>query len=646
MSIVMETSLKQLSFIVLLSCLNSAAGLECMTCDDFSCSSQSPKTCHSSETLCITESFNNSGSIIIMKGCTSENMKCSNGGVFYSYNYGSYYRHFKSMCCDSDNCNAGELPIPAPPAGSLQCYGCDPHKYDCTANVSCTAQEVCGGMVMSGTQPKYGCFSENLCHSELSSLVFSDDSHVCCNSSHCNVPELGLQCNTCSDESCSTEHTVTCFKNSPCYTYTRTYIDSDQSNRTMVDKGCITDNLCSVSKPELFTFNSLSSSMTMSCCGSDHCNADVQPAPPAGALQCYSCRSYTEDCSSMRCDAGQSCAHIPSPYYMNNRDHFGCVSDNLCNTHMLQISEISRGQLVSCCNTTNCNNPAAGLSCITCTDPNDPTCATTISYPCQNGETKCVSAIVIATTATSGSSTQKIKGCAPSTVCPATGSQDYSLDLGTANVLARAECCNTDNCNFADASTPTTPADGSLQCYSCDPTTGSCSNSITCNTKETNCFSSTMIPLGSSSPVPAHGCVSGNLCLIKEYLSIYPLFKNIGSIQETPTCCNTANCNPLITTTTLAPTTTTVTPTPTTTTTKNSRSVAFLQMSIKSLQALSNETLAETIKQFFKEQLNRTDHVVKVKQIVRTQTEITVSNIQTTNLTTSAPAPTKAPPSK
>ncbi|KAK7878200.1 hypothetical protein WMY93_034384, partial [Mugilogobius chulae] len=72
-------------------------------------------------------------------------------------------------------------------------------------------------------------------------------------------------------------------------------------------------------------------------------------------------------------------------------------------------------------------NSAAGLSCVTC-DPNDSSCTVAGPYTCQNGETMCVSAIVTAWTATSGSSTQKIKGCAASTVCPATGSQDYSLD--------------------------------------------------------------------------------------------------------------------------------------------------------------------------------------------------------------------------
>lgn len=37
--------------------------------------------------------------------------------------------------------------VPVPSAGSLQCYGCDRYSHECTANVSCTAQEVCGQAV-------------------------------------------------------------------------------------------------------------------------------------------------------------------------------------------------------------------------------------------------------------------------------------------------------------------------------------------------------------------------------------------------------------------------------------------------------------------------------------------------------------------
>ncbi|XP_072299916.1 uncharacterized protein [Eucyclogobius newberryi] len=134
-------------------------------------------------------------------------------------------------------------------------------------------------------------------------------------------------------------------------------------------------------------------------------------------------------------------------------------------------------------------NSVAGLSCTTCSDPNDSNCVSTILAPCQNGEVQCVSA-TIQTKSGPSTSTTKVKGCAASSLCPASMTQDFSLNVGSSQVLAKAVCCSSDNCNTADAPAPSTPGTGSLQCFSCDPTTGTCSTGLTCNTLENNCFSS------------------------------------------------------------------------------------------------------------------------------------------------------------
>ncbi|XP_072294818.1 uncharacterized protein [Eucyclogobius newberryi] len=138
-------------------------------------------------------------------------------------------------------------------------------------------------------------------------------------------------------------------------------------------------------------------------------------------------------------------------------------------------------------------NSVAGLSCTTCSDPSDSNCVSTTLKPCQNGEVQCVSAFIQTTSATfSGPSisTKKVKGCAVSSLCPFSITQDFSLNVGTSNVLAKAVCCSSDNCNTADAAAPSTPGPGSLQCFSCDPLTGTCSTALTCNALEGYCFSS------------------------------------------------------------------------------------------------------------------------------------------------------------
>ncbi|KAK7888782.1 hypothetical protein WMY93_024342 [Mugilogobius chulae] len=216
----------------------------------------------------------------------------------------------------------------------------------------------------------------------------------------------------------------------------------------------------------------------------------------------------------------------------------------------------------------------ASLSCTVCTDSTDASCTSTASVACSGGETQCVSA-TIQTTSAGSVTTQKLKACAAATLCPSSNTFDHSLNVGSANVLAKAVCCSTDNCNSADAPTPTAPPTGTLKCYSCNPLTGACSADLACNTLETKCFSSSVIPKGGSTAIKGYGCSSGGLCDAAAALASSPLVANVGTIQGTPTCCNTGNnCNlppttappttTTTTTTTTTPTTTTTTPTTTT----------------------------------------------------------------------------------
>uniref|UniRef100_A0AAV2KTW0 UPAR/Ly6 domain-containing protein n=1 Tax=Knipowitschia caucasica TaxID=637954 RepID=A0AAV2KTW0_KNICA len=144
------------------------------------------------------------------------------------------------------------------------------------------------------------------------------------------------------------------------------------------------------------------------------------------------------------------------------------------------------------------------LNCITC-NFNDTSCTSPSSQTCTNGETMCVTATIITwtiiVTATS------IKGCAAPSVCTSTGDVDFSLFTGT-EILARASCCNSDDCNAANAAAPNNGISTSLTCYSCD-LSGVCNAStVTCFTLETACFSSSVIPATGGAAVPTHGCAS------------------------------------------------------------------------------------------------------------------------------------------
>nr|XP_043873610.1 cell wall protein DAN4-like [Solea senegalensis] len=225
------------------------------------------------------------------------------------------------------------------------------------------------------------------------------------------------------------------------------------------------------------------------------------------------------------------------------------------------------------------SSTAGALVCQTCTDD---ACTSTVPLSCDK-ETMCITAAIQAVS--SGIPGQQIfKACASSSLCPVIGSQTFSVNLNISSAIASATCCNTDSCNSATLSFPTTPSVNNLECYSCDPFTLQCTNSIKCTGTEDRCFqasceSSSYIfyslfnlqLTNGATTSPAFGCANVIMCAAAEKLGMLPFMKNVGNITSGPTCCKTDLCNSAApTTTTIAPTTITApttTTSPTTTTT-------------------------------------------------------------------------------
>uniref|UniRef100_UPI001CD8DD2E phospholipase A2 inhibitor and Ly6/PLAUR domain-containing protein-like n=1 Tax=Solea senegalensis TaxID=28829 RepID=UPI001CD8DD2E len=129
------------------------------------------------------------------------------------------------------------------------------------------------------------------------------------------------------------------------------------------------------------------------------------------------------------------------------------------------------------------SSTAGALLCQTCTDDD---CTSTVPLTCDT-ETMCITAAI--TAVSSGTpGTQIFKACASSSLCPVTGSQTFSVNLGVSSAIASATCCDSDNCNSATLSFPTTPSPNSLLCYVCDPATSLCTTSLTCYGTEDRCF--------------------------------------------------------------------------------------------------------------------------------------------------------------
>ncbi|CAB1438575.1 unnamed protein product, partial [Pleuronectes platessa] len=123
------------------------------------------------------------------------------------------------------------------------------------------------------------------------------------------------------------------------------------------------------------------------------------------------------------------------------------------------------------------------LVCETCKDA---ACSATAAVTCPT-ETMCITASIQAVSSVTPAQ-QIYKACAPPSLCPATGSQIFSVNLGVSSSLASATCCNTDSCNSNTLPFPAVPAVNSLQCHVCDPVTSDCSSSVQCKGTEDRCF--------------------------------------------------------------------------------------------------------------------------------------------------------------
>ncbi|KAF1382058.1 hypothetical protein PFLUV_G00160480 [Perca fluviatilis] len=191
------------------------------------------------------------------------------------------------------------------------------------------------------------------------------------------------------------------------------------------------------------------------------------------------------------------------------------------------------------------SSTAGALQCQTCINQN---CSSTVPQPCSS-ETACIAASIQANV--SGFSTQQIfKACAPSSLCPALGPQTFSGNVGFANALVYANCCNTDNCNMNIIPIPVAQTNNSLKCYTCDLFTSNCNSSIQCKGVENSCIQATLTTL--SSTFLAFGCASTNLCAAASLGNL----TSIESVNATGvSCCGTSLCNTVKTNTTSVPTT-------------------------------------------------------------------------------------------
>ncbi|XP_040897181.1 phospholipase A2 inhibitor and Ly6/PLAUR domain-containing protein-like [Toxotes jaculatrix] len=183
------------------------------------------------------------------------------------------------------------------------------------------------------------------------------------------------------------------------------------------------------------------------------------------------------------------------------------------------------------------SNTAGALQCQMCIDTQ---CPSTVPVTCPSG-TMCITASIQATSSSETPARLIYKACAPSSLCPATGSQTFSVSLGGANAVGSSKCCNTDNCNSETLALPGAQSDNSLQCFTCNPLTSQCNTTLQCKGAENLCFGMS-VTIGSTSSL-FFGCASANLCTAASNPSSIPILQSVGNIARGPTCCATNLCN-------------------------------------------------------------------------------------------------------
>ncbi|XP_045906547.1 urokinase plasminogen activator surface receptor-like [Micropterus dolomieu] len=185
------------------------------------------------------------------------------------------------------------------------------------------------------------------------------------------------------------------------------------------------------------------------------------------------------------------------------------------------------------------SSTAGALLCQTCTNPD---CSTTVTSTCLT-ETMCATAS-IQNTSVGVTVSQIVKACAPSSVCPATGSRTFSFNTGVVRVIASFQCCNTDNCNTDNLPAPG-PQPNSLKCFTCNPFTSECNSKLDCQGVEDRCVKFNVTNGATNSSV--FGCASANLCTLNAKQSFLPSLQSVGNITSGPFCCGTSLCNAVTT---------------------------------------------------------------------------------------------------
>ncbi|XP_053355214.1 urokinase plasminogen activator surface receptor-like [Clarias gariepinus] len=178
-------------------------------------------------------------------------------------------------------------------------------------------------------------------------------------------------------------------------------------------------------------------------------------------LNCLHCASESGSCTtttSQQCPSDNVCAALIynfslSRFIVNIGEIHGCLPQAVCNPHKTNPSiletiysanvGVAKGFLsIFCCESNNCNrisdnkeqdNKPNGLQCLSCWNPPDKTCNSSIS--CAGNQDHCITGTVI------NLANLTVKGCASKSFC---GANFHNSSLGN------VQCCTGNLCNSSE----------------------------------------------------------------------------------------------------------------------------------------------------------------------------------------------------
>ncbi|XP_026019907.1 phospholipase A2 inhibitor and Ly6/PLAUR domain-containing protein-like [Astatotilapia calliptera] len=131
-----------------------------------------------------------------------------------------------------------------------------------------------------------------------------------------------LQCQTCTDQTCSTTVAKTCSSETMCVTAT-ILATSSGTTATQIYKACASSSLCPTTGSQTFSVDLgvQSALASATCCNTDNCNSATLAAPTPQSSNGLLCNS----CSTSQCNTPLQCQGVQDQCFQSMSESSSCI---------------------------------------------------------------------------------------------------------------------------------------------------------------------------------------------------------------------------------------------------------------------------------------------------------------------------------